>query len=161
MKAILGTLFLGMLCSSCSIMNNIIPQERAKHISIRTTAYHPYERDHLKYGKTTAIGTKLHKGIIATDFSVFPVFTQLKIGGMIYQVEDYGSALIKPPNVIPTVDIFVTNKTEMKNWGVKYFNDVEIVQWGSYDQSLRILKDRLKYKHCRVMYNRILEKMKG
>lgn len=129
-------------------------------VPIRTTAYTHNESDHLKYGRKTSTGKTLKRGIIATDWSIFPVGTILSIGGNEYVVEDYGSALIKSPSTkIPTVDIYTISKSEMNKWGVKFFDDVKIVEFGCYHKSLNILKDRLKYSHCRAMFNRIQEKL--
>jgi hypothetical protein len=47
----------------------------------------------------------------------------------------------------------------MKKWGVRYFADAEIIEWGSYEKSAKILKNRLKFKHCRIMYERIQKRM--
>ena len=130
------------------------------NVVIRTTAYTHSEDDHKKYGRKTAIGTELIDGIIASDWSIFPVGTILRIDNKIYTVEDFGSALVKPVDtVIPTVDVYTISKYKMKEWGVRFFNNVEIVEFGCYQTSLNILKNRLKYKHCRDMFNRIQEKL--
>lgn len=143
---------------SCSIYKSTAT--KLTIVPIRTTAYTESEKDHLKYRNKTAIGTTLKPGIIATDWSIFPVGTKLKIEGQIYTVEDFGSALVKPVDtVIPTVDVYTISKYKMKEWGVRFFNNVEIVEFGCYQTSLNILKNRLKYKHCRDMFNRIQAKL--
>jgi 3D (Asp-Asp-Asp) domain-containing protein len=150
-------LILLFICSSCSaIKNNTISK---KIVAIRTTAYHAKESDHIKYGCKNAIGTVLKIGQIATDWSVFPVGTKLRIDHKTYEVSDYGSALVKPKNAVPTVDIYTSNRVAMNKWGVRHFNDAEVIQWGSYEKSRELLSDRLKYKHCRIMYDRISEKL--
>ena len=145
-------------CSTIKISNPIIDTEK---ISIRTTSYTHNEKDHIKYGNKTAIGTTLKKDkSIAADISIFPIGTKMKIGNIVYEVDDYGSALIhsevKP---VPTVDIYKTTRKQMNKWGVKFFTDVEIIEWGSFEESARLLKDRLQYSHCRLMYNRIQQRL--
>lgn len=150
-----------MCMTSCGTMQKLQFPSSAKTmlVDIRTTAYTHSERDHTKYGRKTATGSTLAPGTIASDWSVFPVGTKLRIAGKVYKVSDYGSALIKPLNAIPTVDVYTTTRSAMNRWGVKYFNNVEVVEWGDYTESLNILKDRLKYKQCRSMYDRILKKI--
>lgn len=153
-----------LLLTSLSLVSCALPQKettpvKTKTYSIRTTAYTHGESDHLKYGRKTAIGTNLKaKKTIAADLSVFPIGTQIKIADVIYVVEDYGSALVKPENVIPTVDVYQPSKSQMRDWGTRFF-EVEIIEWGSFEKSAKLLKDRLRYSHCRVMYSRIQKKL--
>jgi 3D (Asp-Asp-Asp) domain-containing protein len=144
------------LCS-CAVDKGVdyIP----KKVDIRTTAYCSSESDHIKYGNKSALGTTLKKGTIAADISVFPIGTKLKIDNNVYEVADYGSALVKSETSIPTVDIYTVNRSSMNRWGVRYFDGVDVIEWGSYDKSLKLLSDRLKYKHCRIMYERIQKKI--
>ncbi len=152
-----------MSLTSCSQLKSLVDNELAndtKLVDIRTTAYTHGESDHLKYGRKTAIGTTLKsKKSIATDWSVFPVGTKLKINENIYEVDDYGSALVKSLGVTPTVDIYLPSRSQMNKWGVKHFTGVEVVEWGDYEKSANLLKDRLRYSHCRVMYQRIQQKL--
>lgn len=142
---------------SCALPEPLPP----KLINIRTTAYCGVgEKDHKKYGNKTAIGTPLKRNkSIAADLSIFPIGTKLKIGDIVYEVDDYGSALVKHSAKIPTIDIYKPTRSQMNKWGVKYFTNVEVVEWGSYERSAEILKDRLRYPHCRVMYHRIQQKL--
>ena len=130
--------------------------EPKNELSVRTTAYTHSESDHIKYGRKTAIGTTLKSGIAATDWSVFPVDTVLLIGGKEYTVEDYGSALVGKEK--PVVDIYTPSKRSMRQWGTRHFDDVKVIKWGCWETSKNILKDRLRYHHCRVMYNNIKNK---
>ena len=133
--------------------SNVIPV-------IRTTAYTQKEKDHLKYKNKTATGKVLkQRDTIAADWSCFPVHTQLRIMNHVYIVEDYGSALVKPLGQPPTVDVYQPSRSAMNAWGVKLFTDVEVVQWGDFKESAKILSERLKYKHCRTMYNRIMAQL--
>lgn len=148
--------------TSCTSYHKISSSENhpIKNISIATTAYHSEEKDHLKYGNKSANGERLvNKWHVASDWSVFPVGTKLKIGGNVYVVNDYGSKLVNHTRKgLPIVDVYQPSKKAMNNWGVRFFNNVEIVEWGSYERSLFILKDRLKYAHCRYMYDQINHK---
>jgi 3D (Asp-Asp-Asp) domain-containing protein len=160
-KQYIFTGIIALVLSSCAsaqkYVNKVI---HPKAMDIRVTAYHCKESDHLKYKNKSAIGSILQKGkSIAADWSIFPVGTKMKFNNHIYEVCDFGSALIKPPNQIPTVDLYVANKKEMNAWGTRFIDNVEIVEWGSYARSAEILKDRLKYWHCRTMYTRIQAKL--
>lgn len=149
--------FLPSCATTQEYTKKILP---AKSVNIRVTAYHCKEADHLKYKNKSAIGSVLKKGrSIAADWSIFPVGTKMKFNNHIYEVCDYGSALIKPEKEKPTVDLYVNNRREMNAWGTRFIDNVEIVEWGSYAKSAEILKDRLKYWHCRTMYSRIQEKL--
>lgn len=143
------------LCStvcSCSSLSEGNPSV----VNVKTTAYTHNEKDHVKYGRKTAIGTTLKPGICATDWSEFPVGTKLRINGVDYVVEDYGSALVGKDT--PVVDIYKPTFTSMNNWGAKLL-DIEVLEWGDWEKSLKILKTRLKYKHCRKMYYAIVDTM--
>jgi 3D (Asp-Asp-Asp) domain-containing protein len=153
---LLFTLLYAFFIVNCSSVSG----NKNSPTSIRCTAYTHSESDHIKYGRKTAIGTELIDGVIASDWSIFPVNTVLRIDNKIYTVEDFGSALVKPMDtLIPTVDIYTISKYKMRKWGVRFFEDAEIVEFGSYEDSLAILKQRLKYQHCREMYNRIQVKL--
>lgn len=145
-------IFLSLFLVSCSHVSK--PQK----VDIRVTAYCPQEQDHIKYKNKSAAGTNLIKGkSIAADWSIYPVGTILKFNNNNYVVDDYGSYIMKDHGV-PTIDLYVSNKREMKNWGVREM-EAEIIQIGDYEKSAEILKNRLKYKHCNVMYKRIQEKL--
>lgn len=105
-------------------------------------------------GNKTALGTKARYGVVATDWSVFPVGTILKINGRNYEVEDYGSGLVKGYGAKPAIDVYMTGNRAIRRFGVKYAR-IEVVKWGSFEKSKKILKSRLKNKHCRIMYDRI------
>ena len=161
MKSMLFTILLTFNLVSCSLPKMVkeVPVKKFDIVAARTTAYTHLEGDHIKYGRKTAIGSTLKDGTVATDWSIFPVGTVLKIGSKQYTVEDYGSALIKPINEPPTIDVYKSTRSQMNKWGVRHFSDVEVIEWGSWERSASYLKDRLRYKHCRVMYERIQEKL--
>lgn len=162
MKKIIQLLILAACLSSCQSMKKMTTNVTDKKVvKIRTTAYTTAEKDHKKYKNKDACGKPLKaESSIATSWDQFPVGTKLKIDGNVYTVTDYGKFILNSGKYpVPTIDVFQPNKSDMKAWGVRYFDDVEIVQMGSYEKSLEILKDRLQFKQCRVMYRRILEKI--
>lgn len=145
-------LLLTLLITSCSSAANIPEKNLNKTICVRTTAYTHSERDHAKYGRKNAVGTKLLSGNIrsaAADWSVFPVGTLFKIENRpeVFVIDDYGSALVGTR----TIDIYHTSKKAMRNWGVRYIN-ITILKLGCYTRSAQILASRLKYSHTRKMF---------
>ena len=124
-------------------------------ISVRTTAYTHSEADHIVYGRKTAIGTTLQAGRVnsaAADWSVFPVGTKFKMVGedTVYEVDDYGSALVGTE----TIDIYKTSRGAMNSWGVRHV-DIEIIERGSVEKSISVLKGRTAWRHCREMLERL------
>lgn len=126
---------------------------KEKPIIVRSTAYTHSERGHEKYGKATAVGTKLKYGNIiscAADWSLFPLGTKFKIKGdsKIYLVEDFGSALVGKK----TIDIYKPNKQSMNSWGAKNI-EIIIIERGDPKKSYEFLMQsgRQRYWHCREM----------
>ena len=157
MRTIL-TFLISLTLISCK--GTTISSPFRKSFSVATTAYTHSESDHLRYKRKTAIDTLLKPGIVAADWSIFPVGTKMKINDQVYEVSDYGSGLVgKDRKGLPIVDIYKPSKSLMRKWGVRFFDNVEIIEWGSYEKSLTYLEDRLKYKHCREMYNNIKKKL--
>lgn len=121
-------------------------------LSVRTTAYCHSEADHLIYGRNSAIGKPLRYGAVrsaAADWSRFPLGTRFRIKsqpGVLYEVDDYGSALVGSN----TIDIYCPTRDSMDDWGVRHL-DIEVVNWGSFSDSLQIMKDRVAYPHVRRM----------
>lgn len=154
--------------TSCSYMPNLSPKPinnkpplNKKQINnkpavnnqflIRTTAYTHSESDHIKYGRKNALGTQLKAGQVrsaAADWSVFPAGTQFKIEGFseTFVIDDYGSALVGTK----IIDLYLTSKEKMRRWGVRHVN-IEVIKWGCYDQSKKILSGRTKHSHVRRM----------
>jgi 3D (Asp-Asp-Asp) domain-containing protein len=123
--------------------------------SVRTTAYTHTESDHIVYGARSAVGSQLRHGMVrsaAADWSVFPVGTIFQIEGAphIYQVDDYGSALVGTN----TIDLYQPSRADMNAWGVRHVN-IRVLKWGSFSKSLAILQDRQKNEHVRRMVQRI------
>lgn len=131
-----------------------------RKMTVRTTAYCHDEDDHIVYGARNALGTPLKFGSVrsaAADWSRYPVGTKFRIAGqpeVTYVVDDYGSALVGTG----TIDIYKPTRSQMNAWGVRHVN-IEVLQWGSYQQSMNIMRDRMKWPHVRQMVRGIQERM--
>lgn len=123
-----------------------------RHMTVRTTAYCHDEADHIVYGTKNALGTSLKFGNVrsaAADWSRYPVGTRFRIANqpeVVYEVDDYGSALVGTG----TIDIYKPSRRQMDDWGVRHV-DIEVLQWGSYERSMAIMKDRMRWPHVRQM----------
>lgn len=135
-------------------------QHSGQRLTVRTTAYCHDESDHLVYGVKTALGTPLKFGSVrsaAADWSRYPVGTRFRISGqpdVIYEVDDYGSALVGTG----TIDLYKPTQGMMNDWGVRHV-DIEVLQWGSYERSMDIMRDRLRWPHVRRMMEDIQTKV--
>ena len=143
-----------ILCIVALLLVNCSSPKKREIINARITAYTHTENDHIKYKNKTTIGTILKPGICATNWAKIPLGSKLLINDHIYTVEDIGSALCSTKYDMPIVDLYFPNKREMRQWGVKYM-DIEVLEWGDWQKSKEILAPRLKYKHCRYMYDNI------
>jgi 3D (Asp-Asp-Asp) domain-containing protein len=133
--------------------------DNAKYYKVKTTAYSHVEADSLKYGRKNAAGTDLKYGMVrsaAADWSVFPLGTVFKIEGLpyVYQVDDYGSALVGTK----TIDLYKPGFDGIKQWGARNVK-IQVLKWGSYSQSLKVLQDRTKHAHVRAMIGGIQKKI--
>jgi 3D (Asp-Asp-Asp) domain-containing protein len=120
-----------------------------KLVQVKTTAYCHTERAHRRYGKSNAVDGRLASAELnsaAADWSRFPVGTKFRIVGSdrLYVVDDYGSALVGTN----TIDLYMPSRREMVSWGARRVT-IELLEVGSYQQSLKILKPR-----CRIAYIR-------
>lgn len=119
---------------------------------VRTTAYTHTEADHLIYGKRSALGTELRYTpeyhSVAADWSRFPLGTKFRIRGYdrVFVVDDYGSALVGTH----TIDLYFPDKDRMRSWGLR-FVDIEILSFGSFHESRKILAARAKNRYCLAM----------
>ena len=114
---------------------------------VRTTAYTRAEIG----GRRNALGTYLsgrHLMSAASDWSRFPLGTRFRIVDTKeeYIVDDYGTALIGTS----TIDLYKPTKLEMKRWGVRSV-DIDILRWGSEEESLKVLGPRAKHATVRRM----------
>lgn len=121
--------------------------------NVRATAYTHTEADHIAYGRRSAFGTELrcdedyHSA--AADWSWLPLGTKFRLAGSdrIFVVDDYGSALVGTW----TVDIYLPSEALMNRWGVRRM-DIEVLEFGSFENSRRILADRTAWWHCAAMH---------
>lgn len=124
------------------------PSPGGNALTVRTTAYTADEPG----GAKSAIGTYLRYGgteySAASDWSWLPLGTKFRMRetGRTYVIEDYGSALVGRK----TIDLFMPSGGAMRKWGVRNVN-IEIVQWGSWEKSLKLLKGRMGNGHVRRM----------
>jgi 3D (Asp-Asp-Asp) domain-containing protein len=124
--------------------------------NVRTTAYTHSEGS----GSHNALGEYLsgrHVMSAASDWSRYPLGTRFRIADTSeeYVIDDYGTALIGTD----TIDLYKSSRIEMKRWGVRHV-DIDILQWGSEEQSLKVLAPRSKH-HCAQRMISALQKKKG
>ena len=124
---------------------------------VRTTAYTHREGGS---GYNNALGRRLsgqHVMSAASDWSHFPVGTRFRVADTNeeYVIDDYGSALIGTD----TIDLYKPSRLEMKRWGVRHV-DIDILEWGSEEQSLKVLAPRCKHRCVKKMVA-ALEKKKS
>ena len=115
--------------------------------NIRTTAYTHSE----KGGSRNAIGRCLSGSNVmsaASDWSRFPLGTRFQIVGTNdrYVIDDYGGALVGTN----TIDLYKSSRTAMRRWGVRRV-DIDVLEWGSKEQSLKVLAPRRKHRLIRRM----------
>jgi 3D (Asp-Asp-Asp) domain-containing protein len=118
---------------------------------VRTTAYTRFEAG----GNKSAVGTRLSNGSVksaAADWSLFPLGTKFKIlcTGEIFLVEDYGSALVGKN----TIDLYKISGGAMRRWGARNV-DIQILEWGSAEKSLEVLRPRARNPHVQVMIDNL------
>jgi 3D (Asp-Asp-Asp) domain-containing protein len=158
MKTLHKVIVLGVLAcatASCESPNSAQgPQMRPASITgvrriakVRTTAYTHTESG----GRRNAIGVRLSGANVmsaASDWSRFPLGTRFQIAGTAdrYVIDDYGGALIGTN----TIDLYKTSRSAMRLWGVRHV-DIDILEWGSKEQSLKVLKPRGKHRLIRRM----------
>jgi 3D (Asp-Asp-Asp) domain-containing protein len=122
-----------------------------KLVDVKTTAYCHTERAHRRYGKSNAVDGRLASAELnsaAADWSRFPMGTKFRIVGsnQRYVVDDYGSALVGTN----TIDLYMPSRREMARWGSRRVT-IEVLEVGSYQQSLKILKPRSRIAYVRRM----------
>jgi 3D (Asp-Asp-Asp) domain-containing protein len=122
--------------------------------NVRTTAYTHTERG----GPHNAVGTYLsgrHVMSAASDWSRYPLGTRFRIADTNeeYMIDDYGMALIGTD----TIDLYKSSRLDMKQWGVRHV-DIDILQWGSEEQSLKVLAPRCKNRCARQMVASLQQK---
>src|SRR5215469_2333580 len=124
--------------------------------NVRTTAYTNTERG----GCHNALDCRLsdsHVMSAASDWSHFPLGTRFRIASTNeeYIIDDYGNALIGTD----TIDLYKPTRLAVKRWGVRHV-DIDILQWGSEEQSLKVLAVRTKHRCARQMVASLQQKKK-
>jgi 3D (Asp-Asp-Asp) domain-containing protein len=150
-KVIVALAFAGFLasCAEQQQVSHITIQSPSVHRmpKVRTTAYTHTE----KGGRHNALGAYLsgrHVISASADWSRFPLGTRFRIVDTKeeYVIDDYGTALVGTN----TIDLYKTSRLEMKRWGVRNV-DIDVLQWGSDAQSLKVLTPRAKHRQVRQM----------
>jgi hypothetical protein len=92
----------------------------------------------------------------ASDWSRYPLGTRFRVAATNeeYIIDDYGWALVGTD----TIDLYKPSRLEMRRWGVRHV-DIDILQWGSEEQSLKVLAPRCKHRRVQQMVT-ALEKKK-
>ena len=125
-------------CTTPTAPITVSSSQKATVARVRTTAYTHTEVG----GGRNALGRKLSGGGVMSascDWSRYPVGTHFRIAGTAdeYVIDDYGGALVGTN----TIDLYKPSRLEMRRWGVRYV-DLEILHWGSREESLKILRPR-------------------
>src|SRR5215831_12384351 len=109
---------------------------------VRTTAYTQHEGGS---GPRNAIGTYLSGRQVlsaASDWSRYPLGTRFRLADTNeeYIIDDYGNALVGTN----TIDLYKPSRSDVRKWGVRYV-DIDILEWGSEEESLKVLAPRCKH----------------
>jgi hypothetical protein len=89
----------------------------------------------------------------AADWSRWPLGTRFRVleTGREHAIDDTGSAMVGTN----TIDLFKPNHRAMNQWGVRHVT-IEILEWGSPEESLEVLMKRRKFPHIREMVSDLL-----
>ena len=98
--------------------------------------------------KKVVVTSKPQIGSAAADWSRWPAGTVFRLisTGQVYRVDDYGWALAGRN----TIDLYMPSRHEMNSWGARVEN-IQILQWGSTEESLRMLQGHQGYRHIHRM----------
>jgi 3D (Asp-Asp-Asp) domain-containing protein len=123
----------------------------SKTVRVRTTAYTHSESGHRRYGRSNAVGSELTIAgfnSAAADWSRFPLGTKFRVIGQnqLYVIDDYGSALVGNN----TIDLYMPTRTMMNRWGSRDVT-IELLELGSYKNSLKVLRPRCRASYIRRM----------
>jgi 3D (Asp-Asp-Asp) domain-containing protein len=102
-----------------------------------------------KHGtKRVVVTSKPQIGSAAADWSRWPAGTVFRLisTGQVYRVDDYGWALAGRN----TIDLYMPSRSTMNSWGAREEN-IQILQWGDPNESLRLLQAHTGYRHIRRM----------
>lgn len=155
MKRISLLIAVVLVLAGCATQNSGSgPLKKGTRKTVRTTAYTHSEPG----GSRNAIGSRLSSGPVksaASDWSRFPLGTKFRVvqTGDVYRIEDYGAALVGTE----TIDLYKPSRRSMRQWGTRRV-DIEILEWGSYDKSLKTLKPRHRSRYVRRMIESLNKK---
>lgn len=127
------------LCSCATDTKRTAGGVTLQHVqNVRTTAYTHSETG----GHRNAVGVRLSNQRVksaASDWSRFPLGTHFRIAGTTeeFMIDDYGGALIGTS----TIDLYKSSRMAVRNWGVRHI-DIDILRWGSSEESLKVLRPR-------------------
>lgn len=162
---ILGMLASAALLTACSTAGvakkSPAAAPRVETVPVVATAYGASAKCNSVWAGRNAIGGRLQSGAVtsaAADWSRFPVGTKFRVKetGRVYVVDDYGSAMVGKDKV----DLFKTNYRDVYRWGVRNVN-LEIIEWGSFEKSLTILKPRSRSRHVKSMVRSLEARLRG
>jgi 3D (Asp-Asp-Asp) domain-containing protein len=155
-------LFAATVASMASSRHPVLTElDNPRIAGVKTTAYSNSFEDNGPYGSKNALGTQLKSGSVtsaAADWSRYPVGTRFRVveTNQEYIVDDYGSALVGTG----TIDLYKLSDAQVDRWGVRHVT-IEILEWGSPERSLRILKERRAMRHVREMVEDLQEQAAG
>jgi 3D (Asp-Asp-Asp) domain-containing protein len=87
-------------------------------------------------------------GSAAADWSRLPPGPNIRVYStrQVYRVEDYGWALAGRN----TIDLYMATPNDMNSWGVRG-EQIQILQWGDPQESLRLLSRHQDHRHIKRM----------
>jgi 3D (Asp-Asp-Asp) domain-containing protein len=144
-----------MAAASAFAARDIHGQIGQRITKVRTTAYTYGAAENGSHPTSNAVGKCLKAGKVssaAADWSRWPLGTRFRVveTGQEHIVDDIGSAMVGTN----TIDLFKPTSGAMSHWGVRHVT-IEILEWGSVDESLHVLKDRRKSPHVREMVSKL------
>jgi 3D (Asp-Asp-Asp) domain-containing protein len=145
-----------MVAASAFAARDIHGQVGQRIEKVRTTAYTRGAAENGSHPASNAIGKPLKAGKVssaAADWSRWPLGTRFRVveTGREYIVDDTGSAMVGTN----TIDLFKPNSRAMNRWGVRHVT-IEILDWGSPDESLEVLMERRNFRHVRQMVAKLV-----
>jgi 3D (Asp-Asp-Asp) domain-containing protein len=145
----------GCLIVGCATQSKPTLTSGRRIQNVRTTAYTHKEGGS---GYHNALDCRLsgqHVMSAASDWSHYPLGTRFRIASTNeeYIIDDYGGALIGTD----TIDLYKPSRLDMQRWGVRHV-DIDILQWGSEEQSLKVLAPRMKHRCARQMVASLQQK---
>ncbi len=143
----------GFLFANCAAPTTPhVSSAASRRIHVRTTAYCGSEGSKRNATGEYLSGRKMMSA--ASDWSRFPLGTRFRVVGSNeeYVIDDYGSALIGTN----TIDLHKPTRLAVRNWGVRHV-DIDVLQWGSAEESLKVLRPRKGSHIVRRMIARLEE----